>query len=274
MQSIPPIPKALADEVARYTDFRGHGFVDWHPTRREMLVSYRKAGGNTTQIYRLASPLGELEPLTDFADPVRNASYEPLAGDSIVFERSSGGDEAAQIYRLDLATRQVTVVSEPNLRNDMQGWLHKSSRLLYLSVPLDRTASGGSRTEIAQTLTLVDPGPSKPGASSPSFRAAAGMSAAFRGTTATSTLTRYLSASESQVWLLDIASGERRQLLPAPAAPRRRPTSPPVEARRLGLLRRQRPCRRVPRADVLRPRRRAADLDHAPRQGRDRRLRA
>ena len=88
VQGIPPIPKGLADEVARYTDFRGHGFVGWHPTRREMLVGHRKAGGNTTQIYRLTAPLGELEPLTDFADPVRNASYEPLVGDSIVFERS------------------------------------------------------------------------------------------------------------------------------------------------------------------------------------------
>ena len=46
---------SLADEVARYTDFRGHAFVDWHPTRREMLVAHRKAGGNTTQIFRLAA---------------------------------------------------------------------------------------------------------------------------------------------------------------------------------------------------------------------------
>ena len=57
--------------MARYGDFRGHGFVDWHPSRREMLVSHRKAGASTVQIHRLASPLGELEQLTDFADPVR-----------------------------------------------------------------------------------------------------------------------------------------------------------------------------------------------------------
>ena len=29
-------------------------------------------------------------------------------------------------------------------------------------------------------------------------------------------LTRYLAANESQVWLLDLASGERKQVLPAP----------------------------------------------------------
>jgi poly(3-hydroxybutyrate) depolymerase len=218
VQGIPPIPRSLVDEVARYTDFRGHAFVDWHPTRREMLVSHRKAGGNTTQIYRLTTPLAAPEPLTDFADPVRTASYEPLTGDSIVFERSNGGDEADQIYRMDLATRQVSIVSEPDQRHEMQGWLHASSRLLYLSVPLDRTASGGRRAEITQTLTLVDP------AHPETRRRLAELPGGGWGVGGVSwddrrlTLTRYLSAGESQVWLFDIASGERRQVLPAPGS--------------------------------------------------------
>ena len=218
VQGIPPIPRSVADEVARYNDFRGHGFVDWHPVRREMLVSHRKAGGNTTQIYRLTSPLGELEPLTDFADPVRNASYDPIAGDAIVFERSSGGDEAAQIYRLDLATKQVTVVSEPDLRNDMQGWMHKSSHLFYLSAPLDRTASGGTRAEIAQTLTLVDPAHPETRRKLAELPGGGWSVGDVSWDDRRLTLTRYLSAGESQVWLLDIASGERRQLLPAPGS--------------------------------------------------------
>src|SRR6478736_3872058 len=128
IQGIPPIPVSVIQDVARYADFRGHGFVDWHPSRRDMLVSYRKAGASTAQIYRLTAPMGELEQLTDFAEPVSQASYEPRTGDSIVFERSTGGDEATQIYRLDLATRQVSVVSEPDMRHDLAGWLNLSSR--------------------------------------------------------------------------------------------------------------------------------------------------
>ena len=45
-QGIPPIPQALVDRVANYTDFRGHGFVDWHPLQRQMVVAHRKAGDN------------------------------------------------------------------------------------------------------------------------------------------------------------------------------------------------------------------------------------
>ena len=59
LQDIPPIPAALAQQVARYTDFRGHGFLEWHPTRREMLVTHRKAGGSTTQLFRVAAPMAE-----------------------------------------------------------------------------------------------------------------------------------------------------------------------------------------------------------------------
>lgn len=52
-QGIPPIPASIAAQVAKYTDFRGHGFVDWHPARREMLVSHLKAGASTPQLFRV-----------------------------------------------------------------------------------------------------------------------------------------------------------------------------------------------------------------------------
>jgi dipeptidyl aminopeptidase/acylaminoacyl peptidase len=216
VQGIPPVPRRVADEVARYTDFRGHRFVDWHPLRAEMLIATRKAGADTTQIFRVATPLAEPEQLTDFGDPVRTASYEPTRGDYIVFERATGGDEAAQLYRLDLATRQTTLLTEPGQRHNMQEWLHRSSRLLYLSLPLDRTAAGGSRSEITQTLSLLDP--LQPQAQRRLAELAGGgwsvSSVAWDDSQIA--LTRYLSAAESEVWLLDLATASRRRVLPAP----------------------------------------------------------
>jgi dienelactone hydrolase len=218
VQGIPSIPKRIADDVARYTDFRGHSFVDWHPTKREMLVAYRKAGADTTQLFRLVSPLAEPEPLTDFADPVRSGSFDPMTGDAVVFERSTGGDEAAQIYRLDLATRQVTLVSEPDQRHEIEGWLHRSSRLLYLSLPLDRTAAGGRRADIVQTLTIVDPAHPETRRKLAELPGGGWSVGGVSWDDRSVSLTRYLSATESQVWLLDLASGEKRQLLPAPGS--------------------------------------------------------
>ncbi|HKX44654.1 MAG TPA: hypothetical protein VJO99_26080, partial [Burkholderiaceae bacterium] len=75
VQGIPAIPAQLAAQTAPYTDFRAHAFVAWHPTKREMLVSHRPAGGSTTQLFRVAAPLSPPEQLTDDRDPVRRASY-------------------------------------------------------------------------------------------------------------------------------------------------------------------------------------------------------
>lgn len=220
-QGIPPIPASLAEQVARYTDFRGHGFADWHPTRREMVVTHRQAGGNTTQLFRLAGPMAAREQLTDSPDPVTSASYEPREGKYLVFERSSGGSEADQLYRLDLATRHTTLLSDPAERHNLQGWLHRGSQLLTASLPLDKTAQGGTRTKVTTTFRLMDPlnplsarkvaelegGGWYAGGISPDDKHVA--------------LTRYLSAAESQVWLLELASGKATQLLPTPGSSER-----------------------------------------------------
>jgi dipeptidyl aminopeptidase/acylaminoacyl peptidase len=221
VQGVPPIPQSLVNQVARYTEFRGHGFVDWHPTKREMLVAYRQAKGNTAQLFRVSAPGAEPEQLTDFADPVTQASYEPHEGKYIVFERSSGGNEAAQVFRLDLDSRQVALITEPSEKHNIEGWLHKSSQLLISSVPLDRTAQGGTRANVTQNLTLLDP--AKP----TSKRRLVELEGAGWNVGGVSwddkqvALVRYLSANESQVWLLNVANGHLTQVLPAPGSKER-----------------------------------------------------
>jgi len=221
VQGVPPVPQSLVNQVSRYTEFRGHGFVDWHPTKREMLVAYRQAKGNTAQLFRVSAPGAEPEQLTDFADPVTQASYEPHEGKYIVFERSSGGNEAAQVFRLDLDTRQVALITEPSEKHNIEAWLHKSSQLLISSVPLDRTAQGGTHANVTQRLTLVDP--AKP----TNKRRLAELEGAGWGVGGVSwddkqlALTRYISANESQVWLLNIANGRLTQVLPAPGSKER-----------------------------------------------------
>jgi dipeptidyl aminopeptidase/acylaminoacyl peptidase len=216
-QGIPPVPQSLADAIGRYNDFRGHAFADWHPTEREMLVSHRKAGANTAQIFRVTAPLTEGEQLTDGADPVVRATYEPRTGAYIVFERAAGGNEVGQLYRLPLnvAGAQPVLLTHPDERHAFNTWLRKSGQMIYSSVPIDRTAQGGTRSKITTTFWLMDPlqpegrrklaeldgGGWSAGRPSPDERQVS--------------LTRYLSANESQVWLMDLASGATRQVAPA-----------------------------------------------------------
>ena len=217
VQNIPPVPQSLADAIGRYNDFRGHTFADWHPTQREMLVSHRKAGANTAQIFRVTSHLAEGEQLTDGADPVTRATYEPRTGQYIVFERATGGNEVGQLYRLALNEpgAQPVLLSNPDERNAINSWLRKSGQLIYSSVPIDRTAQGGTRSKIMTTLWLMDP--LQPAARPKLAELEGGGWAAGRASPDEKTvaLTRYLSANESQIWTLDVASGSVRQVAPA-----------------------------------------------------------
>jgi len=156
-QGIPPIPQALVDRVAKYTDFRGHGFVDWHPVKRQMVVAHRKAGDTLTQLYLIKSPLAVPEQLTSAAEPVTSATFEPHQGDYLVFERASGGNEADQLYRLDLASGQTTLLTDPDERHSLSTWMYGRSVLLYTSQPLDRTAQGGRRAQVTTTFWSMDP---------------------------------------------------------------------------------------------------------------------
>ncbi|HEX3141854.1 MAG TPA: prolyl oligopeptidase family serine peptidase [Rhizobacter sp.] len=220
-QGIPPIPASLADQVAKYTDFRGHTLADWHPLKREMVVAHRKAGGNTNQLFRVSGPLAEPEQLTDSADPVTTASYEPREGKYLVFERSSGGSEADQLYRLDLATRQTTQLTDPAERHNLQGWLHRGSQLLTASLPLDKTAQGGTRVKVSTTFRLMNPINPQAQRKVAELEGGGWYAGGVSSDDKQVALTRYISATESQVWLLDLASGRTTQILPAPGSSER-----------------------------------------------------
>ncbi|MGI8582586.1 MAG: hypothetical protein ACR2KX_10325, partial [Chitinophagaceae bacterium] len=47
-QGIPDIPVSIKNDVLRYTESRAASFADWHPVKRNMLISTRFA--NVPQI--------------------------------------------------------------------------------------------------------------------------------------------------------------------------------------------------------------------------------
>ncbi|MBI5716571.1 MAG: S9 family peptidase [Burkholderiales bacterium] len=225
VEGVPPLDAALLPALRRYSEVAGHQFVDWHPLLREMLVAHRAAGQSTTQLYRLRRPLGALEPLTDGADPVTTARWEPRRGRFILFERASRGDEAYQIYRLDpetADTRAAVPIMPNGERHGLAGFIESKGLALILSVPLDRTAAGsGSRTRPLTTrLTAVDP-------LAPHVPAGRRVIADLPGTgwfgaevspdETQIALTRYFAATHSEAWVVDVASGAARRVLPAAA---------------------------------------------------------
>ncbi len=126
---IPPIPAALADEVRRYTEFRSASLADWHPGRREMLISTRF--GNTAQIHRVKYPGGARTQLTFYDEPIGGATYEPVGGRYFLFTKDVGGNEFSQIYRFDLDDGRVTLLTDGRSQNGGIRWSNTGDRIGY-----------------------------------------------------------------------------------------------------------------------------------------------
>jgi dipeptidyl aminopeptidase/acylaminoacyl peptidase len=136
VDSIPPIPSAISDKASRYTEFRSAGILDWHPAKREMLITTRFA--DVPQIHRVAMPGGARTQLTFFPDRTSPASYQPHKGDYFIFGKDIGGGEWFQIFRYDVASGDITMLTDGKSRNLGPVWSNAGDRIVYTSTRRNR----------------------------------------------------------------------------------------------------------------------------------------
>src|SRR5947208_721184 len=114
VEGIPPIPMAIAQQADRYTQVRAASFLDWHPTRREMLINTRF--GDVPQIHRVTAPGAARTQLTFFPDRVTSARYDPVNGKYFIFSKDIGGGEWFQYYRYDVDCGDITLFADGKSR--------------------------------------------------------------------------------------------------------------------------------------------------------------
>ncbi len=204
LEGIPEIPQELVAEVSRYTESRAATFSDWHPQRLEMLISTRFA--NTAQIHHVAMPLGARRQLTFFEEPVRAASYDPVAGAFMVYTRDIGGGEFGQLYRMDFASGRSTLLTDGGRsQNSMPAWSEDGAWFAYAS-----TRRNGSDRDIH----LMEP---LDGATSRLLMENSGGGWGVSDVSPDGSrllVVEYVSVNESYIWLVDTTSGSRRALTP------------------------------------------------------------
>jgi len=197
IDGVPAVPAALAERVGRYTEFRSAALWDWHPVEREMLVGTRFA--DAVQAHRVRFPGGARTQVTFFGDPVASASFAPARGDCFVFSKDRGGDERYQNYRCDLATGEVTLLSDGAARNSAGVWSRAGDRLAYTS-----TRRNGRDVD----FYVVDPADP---ATDRLLAAPGGEGWSVLDWSADDgrlLVLEYLSINESYLWLLDVGVGE------------------------------------------------------------------
>ncbi len=200
---VPAIPGSLVETAGRYGSYRSATLADWNPTRREMLIATRFA--DTAQLHLVKMPGGERQQLTFFADTVANGRFHPNGGDYIVFAKDIGGGEWYQLYRYDLATGDVTLLTDGKSRNLMGPWSSSGDSVAYMS-----TRRTGKDTD----LWVINPADPKSDRLLTKLEGGGWGPEDWSPDDSKILLKEEISLNEAYLWLVDTRTGEKTALMP------------------------------------------------------------
>ena len=202
-EGIPKIPVSIAEGVDRYSNFRGATLDSWDPVKREILISTRFA--DTNQIHLVKMPGGARTQLTFFADRVAGASYPPTKNDSFVFSKDVGGGEFYQLYRYDVSSGDVTLLTDGKSRNTDAVWSHAGDWLVY-----------GSTRRDGNDVDLWEIEPANPKTDHLLTQLQGGGWQALDWSPDANKIlaAEFISANETYLWIVDAKSGEKTLITP------------------------------------------------------------
>ncbi len=203
-EGLPPIRQDVYDVIDRYTEFRTVSLLDWAPSAREILIATRF--GDVPQIHRVRTPGGSRQQLTFFPDRVTEALYNPVNSSEMLFRKDEGGGEFYQLFLDDLHSGKITLLTKGGrTRNTGPMWSRDGKYIAFAS-----TARDGQNADIwiedphnpASARILMQT--NDPGWEIGDWSADGKQML----------LTLEKSAVVSEVYLLDVASGQKHKLGP------------------------------------------------------------
>lgn len=203
-EGLPPIRQDVFDAINRYNEFRTAALLDWAPGKREILVATRF--GDVPQVHRVAFPGGARRQLTFFPDRVTQALYNPANANEFLFRKDEGGAEFYQLYLDDVRTGKITLLTKGGrARNTSPIWSRDGKNIAFAS-----TARDGQNSDI----WMEDPhNPSSARillqTNEPGWEISDWSTDAKQ-----MLLTLEHSAVVSEVFLLDVATGQKQKLGP------------------------------------------------------------
>jgi dipeptidyl aminopeptidase/acylaminoacyl peptidase len=199
---VPPIPLDHLEGLLPYENIRGALLMDWHPKERRMLIRTRFA--ESPQIHEVTTPLGTRNQLTFFREPMGAGLYRPGRPDEMLYSIDEGGAENYQLFLLDRKTGKARRLSDGTHRYVSALWSHDGKRLAYAS-----NARNGRDMDV-YVLDLETPGGERRLAEVQGAWSPLDWSADDRRLL----VDENVSANESYLHWLDVASGEKHTLTP------------------------------------------------------------
>jgi dipeptidyl aminopeptidase/acylaminoacyl peptidase len=197
LEGIPALDAPLAARLERYLHARQATFLDWLPDGG-MLIGTRFA--EVEQLHRLAAPLAMREQLTFLNEPITVARAPQVAGaEGFAYLADQGGDENAQVYYYRLADHSTRLVSDGKSLHGSPTWSKDGKRIAFY---------GNDRDGVSFDVYVADMGA---GAAPPRLLVGGHDETWYPLDWSTDDqkllVMKYLSISESYLYLADVASG-------------------------------------------------------------------
>jgi dipeptidyl aminopeptidase/acylaminoacyl peptidase len=201
-KNVPVIPRAQLEDLQPYENLRTAGFEDWHPTERRILITTRFA--ETDQLHEVAMPGGDRRQVTFQDQLVNGGLYRPNDPHQLVFSVNEDGAENFQFFLLDRKNGRPRRFTDGKSRYTSAVWSDDGRLLAYTS-----NARNGRDSD----LYVADPATPNSerrlaevqGSWAPLDWSADGKRLA---------LVEYISANESHLYWLDVASGKIQAVTP------------------------------------------------------------
>lgn len=206
LENIPAIAADVQEAVQRYQNYREARFQDWLPDGSMLIIT---RFGATPQVHHVAAPGAARTQVTYFQEPVADAKSIPGTS-RFVLSRDTGGDEWFQLYTRGLAGQAVQL-TEPGTRNQSPVF-SKDGRLVAWS----RAVKGSA------DYAIMLGNPSDPNSRRLVWQGNGSVSPADISADAGRILvTRSISNRETQLLVVDTATGQARELAWSSAQPAR-----------------------------------------------------
>lgn len=208
VENVPEFPAALAEKVGPYLDYRTAALADWNPQKAEMLI--RTRFGETMQLHLVKMPGGARRQLTFFDETVASASFHPNDPNTVVFGRDIGGNEFFQLYRMNLSTAEATLLTDGKSRN-LGVTFSRDGKVMAFS----STRRTGRDTDI----WILNPFAPQDARMVLQVEGGGWFATDFSKDGTRLLVTNNISANETQLYLVDIASGSKTLLTPRGEVP-------------------------------------------------------
>ena len=204
LEGVPETPPEVRAGLLRYQNTRAASLAGFDADSKSALIVTRF--GETSQAHFVAAPGGARTQLTFFDEPLGGVEPSPTTPGQFLFARDRGGDENFQIYVFDGEAGDARLMSDGEGRKTFPIWSKDGGHLAW-----QKTMEGATKGVVVAPLDAPE--------ERRTIFTGDGWWAGIDWSPDGSTLLlyNYVSINESEIFLLDVETGEATQINPSDA---------------------------------------------------------